>query len=79
VKASDVSNYDSDFDAHSGSDWVAEFKAAGIEGLIIGSQWMDKAWLRDAERGRPGKARRVMLAWQPAGAADGGPGRGPRE
>lgn len=45
-------------------------------GFRVCNQWMDKAWLRDAERGRPGKPRRVLLAWRPDGAADGGPQAG---
>lgn len=43
VKVADISNYDYDQDVTNSDGWVPAFKAAGIEGVIIGSQWMNKA------------------------------------
>ncbi len=30
-------------------------------GFVEAEAWVDEAWARDAERGRPGKARRVLM------------------
>lgn len=39
----DVSNYDADYDASSGKDWVAAFIDDGVDGVVVGSQWLEKS------------------------------------
>lgn len=43
MKISDISNYDYDHDIGNPDGWVQGFKDAGVEGFIVGSQWMSKA------------------------------------
>lgn len=45
----DISNYDYDVDINNPDAWLAAYKAYGMEGVIIGSQWPYKAYWQLAQ------------------------------
>lgn len=64
MKTSDISNYDYDQDIHNPDGWVPAFKAAGVEAVIIGSQWLEKArW--QIEKCKAGGLRIIAIYAEP--------------